>query len=61
MLLQAAVAYLLNPPAVEALGGPHYGLTGRVGTKRARKLAKKYKKSQIAQIELDNAYQILVG
>jgi hypothetical protein len=60
-LLQAAIAYLLNPPATEALGGPHFGLPGRVGTKKSRKLAKKYKNSQIAQIELDNAYQILVG
>jgi len=44
-LLQAAVAYLLNPPATIALGAPHYGMTGRVGTKKQRKLIKKMKKA----------------
>jgi hypothetical protein len=44
VLLQAAVAYLLNPPATEALGGPHYGLPGRVDTKKKRKLIAKMKK-----------------
>lgn len=42
--LQAAVAYLLNPPATMALGAPHYGMPGRVGTKKQRKLIKKMKK-----------------
>jgi hypothetical protein len=44
-LLQAAVAYLLDPPASVALGGPHYGMPGRVDTKKQRKLIKKRKKS----------------
>ena len=44
-LLQAAVAYLLNPPASAALGGPHYGMTGRVGTKKQRKAIRKRKKA----------------
>ena len=43
-LLQAAVAYLLSPPATVALGGPHYGMPGRVGTKKQRKAIKKRKK-----------------
>jgi hypothetical protein len=43
-LLQAAVAYLLNPPATQALGAPHYGMPGRVGTKKQRKAIKKMKK-----------------
>lgn len=45
-LLQAAVAYLLNPPATIALGEPHFGLPGRVNTKKSRRLAKKFKKQQ---------------
>src|SRR5579864_5800576 len=29
--LQKWITYLLNPPASNALGGPHYGFPGRVG------------------------------
>lgn len=43
-VLRNAVDYLLNPPATAALGTPHYGLPGRVGTKKQRKLIKKMKK-----------------
>lgn len=46
ILLQSAVEYLLHPPATTALGEPHYGLPGRVNTKKSRKLAKKFKKQQ---------------
>lgn len=45
-LIAAALQYLSNPPAVEALGYPHHGLPGRVGTKKARKLARKIRKHQ---------------
>jgi hypothetical protein len=39
--LRAAVEYMTNFPATRALGAPRYGLPGRVGTKKQRKLAKK--------------------
>lgn len=42
--LQAAVEYLLHPPATQALGQPHYGLPGRVGTKKQRRLINLLKK-----------------
>lgn len=48
-----ALAYLLNPPATQALGGPRYGLPGRVGTKKQRKLYNKLKKLSLKK-ELDN-------
>lgn len=47
-LLKNFVEYLTHPPAIAALGQQIYGLPGRVGTKKARKLAKKYKKRQEA-------------
>jgi hypothetical protein len=40
-LLQAAVAYLLNPPVRKALGFIHIGYPGRIGTKKHRKMLKK--------------------
>lgn len=43
VLLMAAVAYLQAPPARTALGGPHYGYPGRIGTKKHRKLVRKEK------------------
>lgn len=36
--------YLLNPPATQVLGAPRFGLPGRVGTKKQRKLYKKLQK-----------------
>jgi len=39
--LLAAALYLVCPPAVIALGTPRFGLPGRVGTKKQRKLSKK--------------------
>lgn len=45
-LAQAALTYLLQPPAVLALGYEHHGLPGRVGTKRQRKLARKLRKEE---------------
>lgn len=43
--LESALEYLTNPPATYALGGvDHFGLPGKVGTKRQRKLAAKLKK-----------------
>ena len=38
--------YLLNPPATQVLGAPRFGLPGRVGTKKQRKLYKKLKKQE---------------
>lgn len=46
VLILAAAEFLKNPPAREALGGPHYGLPGRVNTKKQRKLAKKLAKEE---------------
>jgi len=43
MLILAAAKYLTNPPAVTALGGAHYGYSGRIGTKKHRKLLRKEK------------------
>ena len=45
-LFKQGIAYLADPPAVRALGTPHYGLPGRIGTKAQRKLAKKLTKQQ---------------
>lgn len=42
----AILEYLKHPPATAALGRPHYGLVGRVGTKTRRKLIQKLKKSK---------------
>ena len=56
-LLQASAAYLLAPPAIEALGVAIYGLTGRVGTKRQRKMIKKAKKEALT---LEQNFDILV-
>src|SRR5208337_4772882 len=44
LLILAAARYLTNPPAVVALGGAHYGYSGRIGTKKHRKLLRKLKK-----------------
>lgn len=44
--VSAILDYLKNPPATQALGSPHYGLKGRVGTKKRRKLIKKLKKAR---------------
>ena len=51
VLIRAALAYLLIPPAVEALGITIYGLTGRVGTKRQRKMIKRAKKQNLTLAE----------
>jgi Recombination endonuclease VII len=39
--------YLLSPPATEALGGPHYGYKGHIGTKAHRKRIKKEKQNAV--------------
>ena|SRR6266567_3265051 len=44
--LQKLIMYMLNPPASVALGGPHYGFPGRVGTKRQRDLARKAREAE---------------
>lgn len=50
-LLVKAAVYLLSPPAVLALGSPRFGLPGRAGTKKQRKLAKRIlKKGRERQI-----------
>jgi Recombination endonuclease VII len=40
------LAYLSNPPATQALGSPRFGLVGRVGTKKQRKLYRKLQKNE---------------
>jgi Recombination endonuclease VII len=45
--LEKALVYMKNPTATAALGGPHFGLPHRVGTKVQRKLAAKLKKQKI--------------
>lgn len=42
--------YLENPPARRAFGAPHYGLPGRAGTKKQRKLSAKLNKSGVNEI-----------
>ena len=42
--IQRIGEYLTDPPATKALGSPHYGYAGRVGTKKHRKLLKKQRK-----------------
>src|SRR5258708_5296198 len=44
--LLRAIEYLEHPPATSALGGPHFGLPGRVDTKKQRKLYKKLQKQK---------------
>ena|SRR6266567_5488555 len=44
--LQKLIMYMLNPPASRALGNPHYGFPGRVGTKRQRRLARKAREAE---------------
>jgi hypothetical protein len=44
--VSAILEYLKNPPATAALGKPHYGLAGRVGTATRRKLIQKLRKSK---------------
>lgn len=39
--VRQVLEYLLAPPATAALGAPHFGLPGRVGTETRRKLIKK--------------------
>jgi Recombination endonuclease VII len=41
VLLLAAVAYLQDPPARKALGYIHLGFSGRINTKKHRKMLKK--------------------
>ena len=56
LLLAAATHYLNAPPATAALGIPHLGLPGRVGTKRQRKMLRKLKKNlQTATASLNNS------
>lgn len=45
------LSYLQSPPASTALGAPHYGYPGRVGTKKHRKLLKKLAREQKAKIK----------
>lgn len=44
--VKAVFEYLLHPPATDALGNPHYGLAGRVGTKVRRKLLAKLRRQK---------------
>lgn len=46
-LLKRAVSYLERPPAVTALGEQHFGVVGRLNTKRARGYARKVKGEDI--------------
>lgn len=40
-VVRGILAYLMAPPATSALGGEHYGYSGRIGTKKHRKTLKK--------------------
>lgn len=40
-VIKKLAEYVQNPPATAALGKPHYGYPGRVGTKTHRKLLKR--------------------
>lgn len=42
------IAYLLNPPAIQALGKSVFGFAGRCGTKRHRKAIRLQRRSQLA-------------
>lgn len=44
--VRKVLEYLLKPPATAALGSPRYGLPGRVGTKKRRKLIAKLRKEK---------------
>ena len=44
-LLRAAADYIESPPATAALGKEHFGMPGRVNTKKMRKLIKQKKKA----------------
>jgi len=44
-LLEAAVRYLKDPPARKALGYIHIGYSGRIGTKKHRKMMAKLKRN----------------
>jgi hypothetical protein len=45
--LEKALTYMKNPTATVALGGPHFGLPHRVGSKAQRKLAAKLRKQKV--------------
>jgi hypothetical protein len=45
-IVERIAAYIKNPPAVAALGGPVYGWPGRTGTARHRKFLRKQRKVQ---------------
>jgi hypothetical protein len=47
--LLSAALYLISPPAVAALGEARFGLPGRSGTKKQKKVAKELKKNPIVQ------------
>ena len=49
VLIQAALVYLLDPPARKALGYIHLGWPGRIGTKKHRKMLKKLKQHEVTQ------------
>ncbi len=55
-LLRRALQYLISPPATAALGYPHFGLPGRAGTKKQRKLARKLRKEK-AFLEAATAFK----
>lgn len=46
ILILAAAGYLQDPPAVKALGRRHYGLPGRVGTKKQRAVGRAIKEGK---------------
>lgn len=47
MLLTRLAVYAQYPPATKALGAPHFGYTGRTGTKKHRALLRKEKKTKV--------------
>lgn len=52
-MIKRLVEYLTCPPAVAALGAPRYGLPGRIGTKKQKKLLKKLKAEGLFNVNLN--------
>lgn len=49
-IVKRLASYVQNPPAVIALGKPHYGYAGSVGTKTHRKMLKKLARTAVLKV-----------
>lgn len=52
-MLRRVIMFRQNPPATVALGEPRYGLPGRIGTKKQKKLIKKLKDAGVFNAALN--------